>query len=131
MKTDFPVSWEELPYIWSELDSSKDANIRAYVDPLPNGSGQVIAAEIISSGEGYVFTPSLEIVSIEGIGGELRSSLRNGKLNILEYVVTGVTSISGGTNNEFTVTPTIAGTGIFGVSTNRIVKSPDINDLVS
>jgi hypothetical protein len=129
LSTSFDVSWDEVTYSWLDLGSDNKANIKVYVDPLPSGNGEVIAAEIVSEGSGYTFVPDLEVVSIEGQGATLQGSLRQGKLNLLEYTVTGVASV-GGTNDEFTVTPDIASLGSLSVSTNRLVTSDGISDLV-
>ena len=130
LSTEFPITWDEVPYSWNEVYGSTDANVKVYIDPLPLGTGEVIAAEIVNPGTDYTFVPTLNVVSQEGSNATISASLRKGKLNILEYTVTSVNSTGGGTNNVFTVSPDIAAAGSLSVSTNRLVKGSNISDIV-
>ena len=129
LSTEFPVTWDELPYTWNELSGSTDAAVKVYVDPLPLGTGQVVAAEILNPGTDYTFVPTVQAVSEVGSGATLSASLRNSSLNILEYTVTAVSS-GAGTNDIFTVNPNINAAGIRSVSLGRLVKSTGIEDVV-
>ena len=130
LATKFNITWDEVPYAWKEVSGSTDAAIKIYVDPLPSGSGQVIAAEILQTGTDYTFPPTIQVVSEEGSGATIASTLREGGLNKLEYVVTAVASTGGGTNNIFTVSPNIASAGSKSVSLNRMVTGSGISDIV-
>lgn len=130
LSTEFPISWNEVPYSWSEVGGSNDASVIAHIDPLPAGTGEVVALEIVNPGTEYKFTPSLKIISQEGSGAIAEATLRKGRLNLLEYTVTAVASSGGGTNNEFTVTPDISAVGTLNVSTNRLVTGANISDIV-
>jgi hypothetical protein len=130
LSTEFPITWDEVPYSWNDVGGSTDANVIAHIDSLPGGNGEVVALEIVNPGTEYKFTPTLKIVSQEGSGATATASLRKGRLNLLEYTVTAVNSTGGGTNNEFTVTPDIAAAGTLNVSTNRLVTGSNIADIV-
>ena len=130
LSTSFPITWDEVPYAWFEVGGSSDANVKVHIDPLPSGTGEVIAAEIVNPGTEYKFVPSLKVVSEQGSGATLSSSLRKGRLNLLEYTVTAVSSTGGGTNNEFTVNPDIALAGSLNVTTNRLVTGSNISEIV-
>lgn len=130
LSTEFPITWDEVPYSWFEVGGSTDASVKVYIDPLPSGTGEVIAAEIINPGTEYKFVPSLSVVSEEGNGATLSASLRKGRLNLLQYTVTAVGSTGGGTNNEFTLSPAIAPAGSQNVTTNRLVTGANISDII-
>ncbi|MFM2010969.1 MAG: hypothetical protein RLZZ479_1360, partial [Bacteroidota bacterium] len=130
LSTEFPITWDEVPYTWYELGGSTNANVIVHVDPLPNGTGEVIAAEIINPGTEYKFTPTLKVVSQEGANATLSASLRKGQLNLLEYTVVSVGSTGGGTNNVFNVSPEIAPAGSFNVTSNRLVTGDNISNIV-
>lgn len=130
LSTEFPITWDEVPYTWYDLGGSTNANVIVHIDPLPSGTGEVIAAEIINPGTEYKFTPSLKVVSQEGSNAVLSTSLRKGRLNLLEYTVTSVSSTGGGTNNQFVVSPDIAPAGSFNVTSNRLVTGDNISNIV-
>ena len=130
LSTSFDTTWDDTQYSWYDIGGDSDAQVKLYTDPLPNGSGTVIAAEIIRKGSGYTFVPQITVNSRVGQNGSLEGSIRNGGLNILEYTVSNILSVGGGTNNRFTVTPAIAGAGSLSVSSGRVVKSDKIDGLL-
>lgn len=130
LSTEFPITWDEVPYAWFEVGGSTDATVKVHINPLPTGTGEVIAAEIVNPGTEYKFVPSLKVVSEEGSGATLSASLRRGRLNLLEYTVTAVNSTGGGTNNQLTLSPAIAPAGSSNVTTNRLVTGANISDIV-
>ena len=116
LKTSFDITWDEVPYTWDQLGGSNDSLLKAWSD------GTLVAVEIVAAGDGYTTTPSVLISEGDGFGGTASASLLNGKIKILEYVVSTVTS-GAGTNDVITLTPALPASGILSVSTNKIIKS--------
>ena len=127
MSTSFDITWDEVPYRWQDLGGGSDATLLGWIDPLPTGTGQLLAIEIISQGEGYRYPPTLTVSGGGGFGGAGITELKNGKLKILEYTVSAIGS-SLGTNDVLTLSPAMPLGGVNAISTGRIVKGPGIPD---
>ena len=124
--TSFDITWDEVPYRWQDIGGSSDATLRAIIDPLPAGSGQLLAVEILNPGDGYKITPTFTVNGGEGFGGEVLGQIKNGELSILEYEVVGVNNFGAGTNNQLQLSPAIPAAGINAIGLGRIVKSDGI-----
>ena len=129
LATTFDVTWDELPYSWETFSGSNDATLKGWCNVLPNGTGDLVAVEIVSTGTDYSFSPTFRISGGGGYGAAVTGQIRNGKLNITEYNVLSLSSTitPGAFNDIITVTPNIVG-GLNGISIGRIIKGPGIPD---
>lgn len=123
MGTTFDVTWDELPYAWKNFTGSSDATLKAWTNVAPNGSGQLIAVEIVSTGNDYNFSPTFTVTGGGGFGGAVQGQIKNGKLNIVEYEVGTVTA-----TDVLTLTPAISAGGLNSLSAGHIVKGVGIPD---
>jgi len=101
----FTVTWNEMTFSWNALQGASDALLRAYVDPLPAGSGSVLGLEIVSPGSGYNLTPAIQFVGGGGSGATAVSKIFDGKLQIIEDVVTAAVPLSPTTTRLLLATP--------------------------
>jgi len=125
LKTQFDITWNEVPYTWNSLGGGSDAVLKGYVSELPLGSGQLLAVEIVSPGNVYRYAPTFVVGGGDGTGGEVcglsaPAELRNGQLKILNFTVTAVAG------NVLDLTPLLPVVGSNAVSPNRIIKGPGI-----
>ena len=127
----FNITWDELPYAWDTFTGSNDAVLKPWVlKSVVNG--QIIAIEILSQGTNYTSAPNLLIQGGGGFGAVASASITNGKLNIVELTVTGVsTSTSGAQNDVINVSPALyditTGMGVItNITPNHIVKGDNI-----
>jgi hypothetical protein len=127
LSTTFDITWDEVPYRWIDLGGGSDATLQSWVSPLPLGSGQLLAVEILSPGSDYRYLPTFTVGGGGGFGATVSGELLNGKLKILEYTVTVVGS-GAGTNDILTLSPLMPAGGLYAISTGRIVKGPGIPD---
>lgn len=133
VSTSFDISWDELPYAWDTFTGSNDAVFKAWTDKLPAGSGDLIALEIISQGTDYTFAPTLIVQGGGGYEATATATTTNGKISIVEYTVTAVSSSTIGANNDIIeVSPVLVnittGLGLVPIVTpNHIVKSSTAN----
>jgi hypothetical protein len=95
-------------FSWEALWGAEDATLKAYIDPLPAGSGSVLAIEIIDPGVGYNLTPSIQFNGGQGAGAAAQAKIVNGKLAIYNYTATSAVPLSPTTariNVSFSTTP--------------------------
>lgn len=100
--------WNDMLFSWEALWGAEDATLKAYIDPLPAGSGSVLAIEIIDPGMGYNLTPSIQFAGGQGIGAAAQSKIVDGKLAIYNYSATTAVPLSPTTsriNFTFSTTP--------------------------
>jgi hypothetical protein len=90
----FELVWNEVTFSWEDLQGFSEAVLKTYADVLPAGSGGVDAVEIISQGDGYTLTPSLEFFGGDGTGATGIAKISNGKLQLLEVEVTSIVPLS-------------------------------------
>jgi hypothetical protein len=127
LSTSFDITWDELPYRWLDLGGGSDATLKAWVSPLPTGSGQLLAVEILGSGDAYRYAPSFTVSGGNGFGGAVAGEIKNGKLKILEYTAT-TSGSSIGVNDILTISPPLPAGGINAVNIGRIIKGLGIPD---
>lgn len=132
LSTDFNLAWDELPYSWDTFTGSSDVNLKAWVNVLPSGNGELIAIEILSQGSDYTSAPSLSIQGGGGYGASAIAQTKEGKINIIEYTVTHVSSTAGATNDLIQVSPAlvniVTGSGNVPIVTpNHIVKGDAVS----
>ena len=127
LSTSFNITWDEVVYHWQDLGGGSDATLLSHIDPLPEGTGELIAVEIIGAGSGYNNAPTFTVSGGTGYGGTVAGELKNGKLKILEYTVTAVSS-SFGSGDVLTLSPNIPAGGINAIGSARIVKGNGIPD---
>ena len=121
LSTSFDVTWDDMQYVWKDLSGASDASFKAWVD------GQLQAIEILNPGTDYAYAPDIFVSGGGGFGGTADSSIINGKIKILEYEILTVSN-SVGINDLITVTPALPVAGLYQVSINKIVKSPNVPD---
>lgn len=120
VSTSFDITWDEVPYRWQDIGGSEDATLKAYIDPLSAGTGQLLAVEIIKPGSGYKFTPNFKVAGGGGYGGTVGGNIKDGSLRIIEYTVASVGN-SVGTGDVLTLSPALPAGGINAISVGRIV----------
>jgi hypothetical protein len=125
VSTSFDITWNEVPYRWQDISGGEDATLKAYVNPLPTGTGQLLAVEIVNPGKGYKFTPNFKVAGGNGFGGTVGGSIKDGSLRILEYTVSAIGN-SVGTGDILTLSPTIPAGGINAIGVGRIIKGKGI-----
>ena len=121
LSTSFDVTWDEMQYVWKDLSGASDASFKAWVD------GQLQTVEILNPGTDYAYAPDVIVSGGGGFNGTAESSIIGGKIKILEYEILTVTN-AGGINDLITVTPALPVAGLYAVSANKIVKSPNVPD---
>jgi len=127
LSTSFDITWDELPYRWLDLGGGSDAVLLGLIDPLPSGSGQLLAIEILSQGDGYRYPPTITVAGGGGFGGAGTTEILGGKLKILEFTVTGVSN-SLGTGDLLTLSPALPTGGSGAITAGKLVKGPGIPD---
>lgn len=125
LSTNFDITWDEVPYRWIDLGGGSDAVLKGWVDPLPSGSGQLLAIEILSPGSGYRYAPTLTVSGGDGFGASGLSELLGGELKILEFTVSAVSN-SLGTGDLLTLSPALPLGGLGAISANKIVLGAGI-----
>lgn len=125
--TTFDVAWDELPFAWRTFTGSNDASLKAWTLTLPGSTGELVAVEILSTGTDYNYSPTFKVNGGGGHNAVVRGQIAGGKLNIVEYTVSGVSSFSG-SNDQLTLTPAIPTGGLRVITTNKIVKSLGLPD---
>lgn len=88
------ASWNDLTFSFNALQGASEGSLRAYVDPLPAGSGAVLGIEIVDQGVGYVLTPSIQFSGGSGFGALANAKISNGQLQIISEEVTSAVALS-------------------------------------
>jgi hypothetical protein len=103
--TGFDVTWDEMIFSWDNLWSATEATLKAYVSPLPAGTGAIEAIEIIDPGSGYTRTPTVDFIGGDGINATATAYMRNGEVKILDLEVTSINALSPTSARAFFATP--------------------------
>lgn len=125
LQTNFDITWDQLPYSWSELGGGNDATLKPWVSLLPGGSGQLNAVQILSQGSDYRLPPLFTVSGGGGSGAAVSGEILNGQLKILKFTVTAVGS-SLGINDVLTLSPAVATSGLNAIGVGRIVLGNNI-----
>lgn len=88
------ASWNDLIFSFNALQGASEGSLRAYIDPLPAGSGAVLGIEIVNPGFGYVLTPSIQFSGGGGFGPLANAKLANGQLQIISEEVMSAVALS-------------------------------------
>jgi hypothetical protein len=104
----FDVTWDEMAFTWENLWGATEATLKAYIDPLPAGTGAIEAIEVVEPGSGYSRTPSVEFIGGDGINATATAFMRDGKVKIIEAEVTSIAVLSPTSSRVFFATPQTA-----------------------
>lgn len=97
--------WDQMLFSWETLWGAEDATLKAYIDPLPAGTGAVVAIEIIDPGTGYNRTPTLDFLGGQGANATAVTKTLNGKLAIYNFAAASSVPLSASTSRITFTTP--------------------------